>query len=698
MTTDVLPHPNLSDLLGSWPDPYQQAGKLRETIAFHADLYHNHDNPIITDHEYDRLYDRLVQLEADHPECGHPDSPTNRVQGSANPRFARSAHAVPMLGLANAFEVNDVATWYDRTVSALNNQPPTLVAEPKIDGLAARLTYRNGHLVTGATRGDGIEGEDITHNLKDVQGLPTILKGQPPRLVEIRGELYLPIHEFLEANRRQEAAGAAPFASARNAAAGAVRKLEHDAEVAGNRNLSFWAYTITHLEPGHLPQSQWEALAQLGNWGFAVVPHNMLCQGFEEVIAFYEQALADRHQRGYEADGIVIKVDVLRHQEELGDVGREPRWALAWKFPAEQTTTRLKAITISVGKSGALTPQAVLEPVIVSGVTISSATLHNEADIRRKDIREGDLVTIQRAGDVIPQVIGPVDEPQHWRLPQFRMPERCPSCNGRAVKTVAAAVYHCVNPECADQLAQQLAHFVSRDAMDIRGIGPQWSALLIRSGAVRGVSDLYRLDVRRLLALPGMGETLARSILESIEASKNQPLARVLFGLGIQHVGISTAGKLADTFHGIQPIVHATANELVQVAGIRPFKAESITKFFASPRNTATVDALIDAGLKLDEPREVPTIMHETQNPWTGLNIVVTGKLDTMTRAEAEGRIRGMGATAGSSVTRATTHLVYGENAGSKLAKAEKLALPTMSEREFLHCLAEPSRLVDRAE
>ena len=400
MTTDVLPHsnlpnlPNLPNLLGSWPDPLRQANRLRETIAFHADLYHNHDNPIITDHEYDRLYDRLVQLESDHPECGHPDSPTNRVQGNPNPRFARTAHAVPMLGLSNAFDVKDVGAWYNRTLRALNGQPLTLVAKPKIDGLPARLTYRNGHLVTGATRGDGIEGEDITHNLQDVQGLPTVLKGQPPRLMEIRGEIYLPVHEFLEANRRQEAIGATPFASARNAAAGAVRQLEHDAEISGNRILSFWAYTITHLEPDPLPQSQWETLTQLQTWGFAVTPHNRLCQEPEEVVAFYERTLAARHQRGYETDGIVIKVNILQHQAQLGDVGREPRWALAWKFPAEQATTRLKAITISVGKSGALTPQAVLEPVIVGGVTISSATLHNEADIRRKDIREGDLVVI----------------------------------------------------------------------------------------------------------------------------------------------------------------------------------------------------------------------------------------------------------------------------------------------------------------
>ena len=698
MPTSANAQTSIAELLQPTDRPGERIEELRQAITLHADRYHNQDHPLVSDHQYDQLFQRLRRLESSHPEYRHPDSPTNRVLGRVATGFSKSNHASPMLSLANAFDQDDIGEWQGRTIKGLSGRYPILIAEPKIDGLAVRLTYANGRLTGGATRGDGITGEDVTHNLLNVRGIPLTLANRPPAYLEIRGEVYLPVAEFTAVNRQQEAAGLTPFVSPRNAAAGTIRQF--DPAVTQERNLGFWAYAIGCSSAADAGvASQWDALAALAGWGFPVTPLGRICHTADDIINYHQEMLAKRETLTYEIDGVVIKVNDLAEQDLLGDVSREPRWAIAWKFPPGTATTRLQDITVSVGRMGQLTPQAVLEPVTISGVTISAATLHNEDDIIRKDIRVGDLVTVERAGDVIPQVVGPVDDPEHRQRPVFAMPVECPSCQQPAVQNPENANHHCANYDCPAQRLRRLEHFASKDAMDIRGLGPQWCSLLIGSGAVRTPDDLYRVNHQQMKTLPGMGDKTAANLLVAIYASRAKPFPKALYALGIPHIGRTTSRLLAAHFNDLDAIIVATDAQLSDVDTVGETTIRSLRAFFASPENRRVVAALHNAGLNFQqepepEPQKEPAPMtqsspNQNQNQWHGKTIVFTGKLTMMTRAEAETLAAQLGAQAASSVTAKTDLLVVGDKSGSKLAKATSLGIPVITEQEFMDRLAE---------
>ena len=701
MPTPACAQASIAELLRPTDQSAQRIEQLRETVKYHADRYHNQDSPLVSDHQYDQLFQCLRLLESRHPEHRHPDSPTNRVLGQVATGFRKSDHASPMLSLANAFDQDDIDEWVGRTIKALSGRYPILVAEPKIDGLAVRLTYENGRLTGGATRGDGITGEEVTHNLLNVRGIPLTLANRPPAYLEIRGEVYLPVAEFTAVNRQQEAAGLSPFVSPRNAAAGTIRQF--DPAVTQQRNLGFWAYAIEHDSAGNAGvANQWDALDALAGWGFPVPPLGRVCHTADDIINYHQGMLEKRETLDYEIDGIVIKVNDIAEQDLLGDVSREPRWAIAWKFPPGTATTRLQDITVSVGRMGQLTPQAVLEPVAINGITISAATLHNEDDIIRKDIRVGDLVTVERAGDVIPQVVGPVDDPEHRLRPVFAMPANCPSCDQPAMKDPENANRRCDNPDCPAQRLRRLEHFASKDAMDIQGLGPQWCALLIGSGAVRTPDDLYQVTQQQMKTLPGMGDKMAANLLVAIDASRARPFQKALYALGIPHVGRTTSRLLTAQFNDLDAISNATNEQLADVETVGETTIRSLRAFFASPENRRVAAALQNAGVNFhkdpEPPKErttmtqIPTMETSTtessQNQWQGKTIVITGKLALMTRAEAEHQVTLIGARPASSVTAKTDLLVVGEKPGSKLTKANSLGIPVITEQEFMDQLA----------
>ena len=673
----------------SAPAPAERARRLRDELWFHNEQYYDRDAPVIGDGQYDALLAELRALEAEHPECRVANSPTQRVGGSPSDRFPQVRHPIPMLSLGNAFDRDGLAAWHKRVSDLLDGRPFRMVAELKIDGLAVRLVYANGRLVLGATRGNGQTGEDVTDNLRTVAGIPHTLPPAAPPSLEVRGEVYLPLDSFRRMNAERERNGEPLYANPRNTGAGTIRQL--DPEVARSRNMAIWAYSLNDLGDTPLPTSHWETLAALESWGFRVNPMNRIFDTVDEVCEYYDKMRAERHDWNYEADGLVVKVDGISQQNALGFAGREPRWAIAYKFPAERATTRLRRIEVSVGRTGSLNPQAILDPVVVSGATVQHASLHNEEDIRRKDIRVGDVVLIERAGDVIPQVIGPAKLlPDTERGPAFRMRKFCPNCYTAIVKVEGDAMHRCPNRACPAQFFESLKHFVSRSAMDIDGLGERWCQVLIDQGLVKDVSDLYDLTREQLTALDRMGDKLATRILANIAASKERPLARILFALGILHVGAEVAELLAGRYAGIDDIAAAGAEQLTEIEGIGPRIAESIVGYFAAARNGETIERLRKAGVRLRQER-VP--VDTAARPWQGQTFVITGTLATMTRREAEGKVKALGASATSSVSRKTNWVVAGESAGSKLATAERLGVPVLDEAGLLALLAEPDRI-----
>ena len=667
--------------------PPERARQLRAELWFHNDQYYDQDAPVISDAQYDALMQELRELEATYPECRSANSPTQRVGGSPSDRFPQVQHPIPMLSLGNAFSRDELEAWHERVKDLLDGRPFRMVAELKIDGLAVRLVYINGHLALGATRGNGRIGEDVTANLRRVADIPHQLSGYIPERLEVRGEVYLPLDIFHKMNDARERNGEPLYANPRNTAAGTIRQL--DPEVVASRNLAVWIYSLNDSDDDFYSDSHWEALQFLKGTGFRVNSEvNRIFDTVDEVCAFYDAMLARRHDWNYEADGIVIKVDGIAQQNALGFAGREPRWAIAYKFPAEQATTRLLDIIVSVGRTGSLNPQAILEPVVVSGATVQHASLHNEEDIHRKDIRKGDLVVIERAGDVIPQVIAPAPEPGVERGPEFRMPEHCPDCNAAIVKVEGDAMHRCPNSACPAQFFESLKHFVSRSAMDIDGLGEQWCRILIDQGFVADASDLYGLQKEQLTALDRMGERLAARILSNIEASKQRPLARILFALGILHVGAEIAELLAARYASIADLAQATAEQLTEIEGIGPRIAASIVSYFANERNQRTIAGLEAAGVKLWQEMAAPD---ESARPWQGLTFVITGTLSTMTRREAEGKVKALGASTTSAVSRKTSRVVAGAAAGSKLATAERLGIPVLDENALLSLLDNPA-------
>ena len=630
----------------------------------------------------------LRELEAAYPECRTPNSPTQLIGGSPSDRFPQVQHPMPMFSLANAFGRDDLEAWHRRVSDLLDGQPFRMVAELKIDGLAVRLVYRNGAFVLGATRGNGQTGEDVTHNLRQVRSIPRQLVGDFPPELEARGEVYLPLDSFRRMNEERERNGETLYANPRNTGAGTIRQL--DPEVVRDRNMDIWVYSLNDAGDAPLPAGHWEALQRLESCGLRVNPLNRIFDTVAEVCDFYDEMLTRRHDWNYEADGLVIKVDRIAQQNALGVAGREPRWAIAYKFPAERANTRLLDIIINVGRTGSLNPQAILEPVVVSGATVQHASLHNEEDIHRKDIRIGDLVEIERAGDVIPHVIRHVELPGEERGPVFLMPERCPECDAAVVKVEEDAMHRCPNPECPAQFFELLKHFVSRSAMDIDGLGERWCRILIDRGLVSDLSHIYKLRPEQLTELDRMGDKLATRILTNVEASKQRPLARILFALGILHVGAEVAELLAARYASIDDIAAATTDELTEIDGIGPRIAESIIDYFAAERNRQTVAGLKAAGVRLWQELAP---MDETALPWKGQTFVITGALSSMTRREAEGKVKALGGTTTSSVSRKTNWLVAGESAGSKLATAERLGVPVLDEEGLLALLEDPVRI-----
>ena len=667
-----------------------KAAELRRELNYHNLRYYQMDDPVVSDGQYDALLRELQEIEREHPELQTVDSPTLRVGGDPSPSFSEVQHTRPMLSLGNAFDYSELETWHRRVTGLLNGAPFDMVCELKIDGLAVSLIYENGVLVQGATRGNGTTGEDVTRNLRTIRTIPLSLKGFVPMNLEVRGEVYLPIEEFRRLNEDRAEKGEPLYANPRNTGAGTIRQL--DPKVTAARNMRIWVYSLNSTEGVEFLDGHWEALEWLGNVGFCINPENRLCHSLEEVRDYYQSWLERRHDLPYEVDGVVVKVSPLALQDQLGVVGREPRWAVAYKFPAEQATTKLLDIGINVGRTGSLNPFAVLHPVVVSGATVQHASLHNEEDIHRKDIRVGDTVIVERAGDVIPQVVGPVLAARNGEERVFLMPEHCPQCHTLVVKNDDDAMHRCPNPSCPAQFFELLKHFVSKGAADIDGLGERWCGILIEKGMVSDVADLYSLEKARLLELDRMGDKLATRILDNIEASKRRPLPRLLFAMGITHVGSEVADLLAQNYLGITELSSATEEDLTEIEGIGPKIAESIIAWFQDPANQRVMEKLRSYGVVLQQeslPKAV--VAPSDTTPLAGLTFVVTGTLSALSRTEAEGRLKGLGGKVTSSVTKKTSYVVVGESPGSKAANAEKLGIPILDEDAFLHLLETPS-------
>jgi DNA ligase (NAD+) len=670
-----------------------QIAKLRAEINHHNYLYYVQDSPEISDAEYDGLMRELKRLEEEYPQFLTPDSPTQRIGAAPLEAFGVVNHPFPLLSLGNAFSDDELMAWYHRTVRLIGNATFDFVGEHKIDGLAVALTYVDRQLVTGATRGDGYRGENITQNLRTVRSIPlSVPKDAPPRF-EVRGEVFLPRSGFHKLNQERATEGLPLFANPRNAAAGSVRQL--DSRITARRPLDIFIYMLGWAEGKAVPPTHWETMAWLRSLGFKVNPNNRLLKNINEVQEYYRTWKEQREGLTYEADGIVAKINQLNLHEELGDIGHEPRWAIAYKFPAVQGTTVLKSIEISVGRTGTLNPYAVLEPVAVGGVTIKSAALHNEDDIRRKDIREGDTVIIQRAGEVIPEIIGPVLSKRTGKEKEFsllaKLPKNakgqpvCPACQQPSViRPEAEVMYYCINAACPAQAQQRIEHFASKGAMDIRGIGENISATLYREGLVKDPADLYRLKNEQLAELEKMGEKSAANIINAINASKERPLARVIYALGIRHIGEEMAEILASNFPSIERMTRTSREELMQISAIGPKIADSITAFFHQEENRKIIRKLQEAGVKLEENVEAKNDL-----PLSGKEFVLTGTLERFTRQEAESWISELGGAAKDNVTRKTDYVVVGADPGSKLARARELGIKTIDEKEFTQLLGQ---------
>jgi DNA ligase (NAD+) len=663
----------------------QRIEELRETINYHNYRYYVLDSPEISDAEYDELMKELKQLEAEHPELVTPDSPTQRIGAPPVEAFGVVEHPQPLLSLANAFSYEDLASWYKRVSNLLGGRPFDLVCEPKIDGLAVALTYVDGFLATGATRGDGYRGEDITQNLKTVRSIPlSVPKEAPPRF-EVRGEVYLPKAGFKKLNEERAKEELPLFANPRNAAAGSVRQL--DSSITARRPLDIFIYGLGWAEGKAVPDTHWEIMQYLKSLGFKINPNIALRHSLDEVEKYHQNWVESREKYPYEADGIVAKVNSIALQQELGSVAHEPRWAIAYKFPAVQGTTKLIDIGINVGRTGSLNPYAILEPVRVGGVVISSAALHNEEDIHRKDIRIGDWVVVQRAGEVIPEIVEPIVSRRTGKEKIFHMPTRCPVCGSEVIKPEGEAMHRCTNAACPSQALERIKHFVSRGAMDIDGVGEKLCQALFEAGLVKDAADLYYLTKEQLLSLERMADKSASNVLNSIEKSKNRPLARVIFALGILHVGEQYAELLAEQFHSIDELAEASQEELSTLPSIGPKIAESIVAFFRQKGNKRIIEKLREKEVGQGLGKRKAKAVKLEELPLAGLEFVLTGKLESFSRPEAEAKIKALGGKAGSDVTKKTSYVVVGSDPGSKLAKAEKLGIETLNEAKFLELL-----------
>jgi DNA ligase (NAD+) len=657
----------------------KRAAELRRLIENHNYRYHVLDDPEIPDAAYDALFDELKSLEEEHPALVTPDSPTQRVGAPPAEGFRKVDHLSPMGSLEKVTTAEALLKWADDVRKRLGtDEPVAYVIEPKIDGSAVSLVYENGLYVRGATRGDGLRGEDVTANLRTIDAIPLRMLAPggsaPPELLEVRGEIYFPLEGFDRFNEAQVEAGKRPAPNARNAAAGSLRQL--NPAVTAERPLSIFAYGIGVLR-GALPATQWEALAWLRDRGFRTSPHAERFESIDDVASACEAWEARREGLGYEIDGIVIKVDSFDQQERLGSLHERPRFARAYKWAPTSAVTRLRKIHVRVGRTGVLNPLAELEPVHVGGVTVSSATLHNEDDIRRKDIRVGDLVIVQRAGDVIPQVVGPAGEHEPGSKP-WRMPKRCPLCKTEIVKPAGEVMHRCLNRACPSRGLETLYHWVG-SALDIESVGGNTVKKLWDEGLVRSLPDLYRLTAEQLSSLDGFAEISAGRAFESIQRSKAQPFSRVLFGLNIPKVGWVIARSLAQHFGSAEALQAAKQEQLEEVEGIGPDRAELIAEWFADADNRVLLDELRALGLQLAaDPSERPA-----GGRLTGTQYVITGTLEAWPREQAKAALESLGAKVTDSVSKKTTGVIVGESPGSKAAKAEKLGVPVLSEADL---------------
>ncbi|MFI7963005.1 NAD-dependent DNA ligase LigA [Acinetobacter baumannii] len=664
----------------------EQMRQLIQLIAKHNHAYYVMDQPTISDSEYDHLFHQLKALEEQYPELVQADSPTTKVGGQALSKFESVTHVVPMLSLGNVFNQEDLFAFARRVEERLPNQKVQYEVELKLDGLAISLWYENGVLVRGVTRGDGETGEDITQNVKTIRNLPKVLhseKYEIPRLLEVRGEVLMPKSGFEKLNADQEAKGEKTFANPRNAAAGSLRQL--DPNIAAARPLAFYAYGIAQCEPNHGLTTMHDSLQWLTELGFQIAERQYLCNSIQEVQQRYEQIQQERPNLQVEIDGMVVKVDDLKQQQQLGFLSREPRWATAYKFPAQAALTTVEQIDWQVGRTGTLTPVARLNPVFVGGVTVSNVTLHNIGEIHRLDVRIGDTVSVYRTGDVIPKVekVWPEFRPAEAEV--VHLPESCPVCASPVVMPEGEALARCSGGlYCAAQRIEAIRHFVSRKAMDIEGLGDRWVESLLRLDLLKDVADIYHLHEHRetLLGIEKMGEKSVQNLIDAIEASKKTTLARFIYALGIRGVGETTARMLANTFQTLEALKAANVEALKKTPDVGDITAEWIADFFLAPHNIEVLDRLIAAGIHWDAPTA------PTRQPLNGESWVLTGTLEQMTRDQATQMLQALGARVSGSVSSKTKCVVAGEKAGSKLEKAAKLGIPVMNETDFLSLMA----------
>ncbi|MHC1729849.1 MAG: NAD-dependent DNA ligase LigA [Syntrophobacteraceae bacterium] len=666
----------------------ERIDELRRSISYHNYRYYALDQPEITDAEYDRLFRELITLEDENPELITADSPTQRVGFAPIEKFLPFRHEVPLLSLQNAMTTEEVLD-FDRRVRKLldYSEDVEYVAEPKMDGLAVELVYENGILTGAGTRGDGFTGEDVTQNVKTIRAIPWRLFSQSggaalPGKLAVRGEIFMEKRDFDALNVVRAEAMEPLFANPRNAAAGSLRQL--DPSITAQRSLRAFFYGIGVFQGEYEFATQWERLEQLRLWGLPVNSRSKICSGIQDAIACFETLTEEREFLPYEIDGMVIKVNLLSWQKRLGDKSRSPRWAVAFKFDPDEAMTHVLDIGVQVGRTGILTPVAFLNPVLVGGVTVKRATLHNMDEIERKDIRKGDAVIVHRAGEVIPEVINVITAKRTAELEPFKMPDLCPSCNAGVVRLPDEVFHRCVNRNCPAQVKGAIVHFAGRDAMNIDGLGDQIVSRFIDEGIIQTVSDLYRLKMEELENLPRFGRKSAQNLLEAIEASKNTTLAHFLYALGISHVGTFMAELLANSFSSLETVRSATAEQLVQVHGIGEKVAYAVSTYFSNPENRLLIDDLLILGMDIRNPEPPPTVEGSF---WQGKTVVFTGGLSSMPRHEAAERISLKGARITDSVSRNTDIVVAGADSGSKLAKARKLGIRILDENQFVELI-----------
>ncbi len=668
----------------SEPTPAQteRAVELREQIARHNEAYYEQDAPEVPDVTYDKLARELRDLEEQFPELATADSPIATVGGAPNQQFAPVEHRQRMMSLDNSFDADELVEWASKLQRALDGQAvPHYVCELKFDGLAVSIRYENGKLVQAATRGNGRVGEDVTHNVLTIADVPHKLKGKVPEVVEVRGEVYMSLADFAALNKAQVEAGEKTYVNPRNTAAGSLR--QKDATVTASRKLSFWSYQLGEVVGGPELASHSDTFDYLRSLGFPVNDHSRVVETVDEVLSYIAEYEGKRHDLPYDVDGVVVKVDSLALQNTLGFTARAPRWATAYKLPPEEQTTTLLDIEVSIGAGGQATPFARLEPVFVGGSTVATATLHNQDQVKEKDVRPGDTVVVRKAGDVIPEVVGPVLSERPKGLPEWVFPTECPVCATPLIRPEGEARNRCPNYTCPQQIRGRIQHFVSRGAMDIEGFGESTVDLFVTEGLLEDVGDIYSLDFERIGEMEGFGKTSVTNLQAAIEESKSMPLGNMLFGLRIQHVGATVGELLAAGFGNLDALLGADTEQIAAIEGLGPIIAESVHAWFAEPDHLAVVDKLRAAGLKLEGPEII-----DVEQTLEGLTVVVSGGLTGFSRDEVQTAIKSRGGKSPGSVSKKTTALVLGENPGaSKVTKAEEHGIPVLNEAQFVELL-----------